>query len=143
MRGSPVVSPDETSWKIGGHLQWLWAYATPSTVVYAIQPGRGFPEAAKVLGASFGGVLVRDGWAPYRQFDQALHQTCIAHLLRRSREMITDYPRAAWPRHVQAVLHKVLKCATDATAVRFPSLRRNVLASGTPYSAGVMKQIRT
>lgn len=23
VRGSPVVSPDETSWKIGGHLRWL------------------------------------------------------------------------------------------------------------------------
>jgi transposase len=45
VRGSPVVSPDETSWKIGGHLHWLWAYATPSTVVYAIQSGRGFPQA--------------------------------------------------------------------------------------------------
>ena len=40
-----------------------------TTVVYAIQAGRGFQEAAAVLGAHFDGVLVRDGWAPYRQFD--------------------------------------------------------------------------
>jgi hypothetical protein len=32
-----------------------------------------------VLGAEFDGVLVRDGWAPYRQFGQAAHQTCLAH----------------------------------------------------------------
>jgi hypothetical protein len=25
IRASPVVSPDETSWKVGGRLQWLWA----------------------------------------------------------------------------------------------------------------------
>jgi len=31
---------------------------------------------------------VRDGWSVYRQFLQALHQTCLAHLLRRCREMI-------------------------------------------------------
>jgi transposase len=109
VRGSPVVSPDETSWKIGGHLQWLWAYATPTTVVYAIQPGRGFPQAASVLGAAFNGVLVRDGWAPYRKFDDALHQTCVAHLLRRTREMAADHPRAAWPRQVQTVLQQGLR----------------------------------
>ena len=25
IRNSPVVTPDETGWKVGGHLQWLWA----------------------------------------------------------------------------------------------------------------------
>jgi transposase len=87
IRGSPVVSPDETSWKVGGRLWWLWVFATARTVVYAIQDGRGFDEAAAVLGAEFDGVLVRDGWAPYRQFDQAAHQTCLAHLIRRCGEI--------------------------------------------------------
>jgi transposase len=79
VRGSPMVSPDETSWKVGGQLWWLWVFATARTVVYAIQHGRGFDEAAAVLGVEFSGVLVRDGRAPYRQFDQAAHQTCLAH----------------------------------------------------------------
>jgi transposase len=64
IRASPVVSPDETSWKVGGRLQWLWAFATPSVVLYAIQAGRGFPQAAAVLSADFDGVLVRDGGRP-------------------------------------------------------------------------------
>jgi hypothetical protein len=42
------------------------------------QPGRGFAEAAAVLGAGFAGVLMRDGWAPYQQFTDAAHQTCLA-----------------------------------------------------------------
>jgi hypothetical protein len=50
IRGSPVVSLDETGWKVDAHLQWLWGFATPDTTVYAIQPGRGFEEAAAVLG---------------------------------------------------------------------------------------------
>jgi transposase len=111
IRGSPVVSPDETSWKVGGRLWWLWVFATARTVVYAIQDGRGFEEAAAVLGADFDGVLVRDGWAPYRQFDQAAHQTCLAHLIRRCSEIAEAHPRTAWPRHVKAVLQ-------DALAVR-------------------------
>lgn len=108
IRGSPVVSPDETSWKVGGRLWWLWVFATARTVVYAIQSGRGFDDAAAVLGAEFAGVLVRDGWAPYRQFDQAAHQTCLAHLIRRCREIAEAHPRTTWPRHVQAVLQDAL-----------------------------------
>ena len=109
IRHSPVVVPDETGWRVGAHLQWLWVYATPSTTVYAIQPGRGFDQAAAVLGADFAGVLVRDGWAPYRQFDRAAHQTCLAHLLRRCRELQVDHPRAPLPYQVQALLQQALQ----------------------------------
>jgi transposase len=90
VRGSPVVSPDETGWKVGGHAYWLWAFATPDTTVYAIHAGRGFEEAATVLGVDFDGVLVRDGWAPYRRFDRAGFQTCVAHILRRCRDLMRD-----------------------------------------------------
>jgi transposase len=108
VRGSPMVSPDETGWKVAGLLQWLWGFATPDTTVYRIQPGRGFDEAATVLGPDFAGVLVRDGWAPYRQFAGAAHQTCLAHLLRRCRLLRTDHPRATFVADVQVVLHQAL-----------------------------------
>ena len=55
VRGSPVVSPDETGWKVAGTLHWLWAFATPDTTVYAIRPGRGFADAVTILGAEFSG----------------------------------------------------------------------------------------
>jgi transposase len=42
------------------------------------------------LGEDFEGVLERDGWAPYRRFKQARHQTCYAHLLKRAGEPIDD-----------------------------------------------------
>ena len=111
IRGSPVVSPDETGWRVGAVRHWLWAFATPETTVYRICPGRGFDEAAAVLGADFDGVLVRDGWAPYRRFTAALHQTCLAHLLRRARTLSADHPHSPWAARVQAVL-------TDALALR-------------------------
>ena len=111
IRGSPVVSPDETGWRVGAVLHWLWAFATPETTVYAICPGRGFDDAATILGADFPGVLVRDGWAPYRRFTGALHQSCLAHLLRRCRTLRADHPRSPWAARVQTVL-------TDALALR-------------------------
>jgi transposase len=52
---------------------------------------------------------VRDGWAPYRQFDQAAHQTCLAHLLRRCRELQADHPGAHLPYQVQTVLQQALQ----------------------------------
>ena len=54
---------------------------------------------------------MRDGWAPYRQFTQAAHQTCLAHLLRRCREIAEAHPRTRWPHAVGDVL-------ADALAVR-------------------------
>jgi transposase len=108
VRGSPMVSPDETGWKVAGRLRWLWAFATPDTTVYRIQPGRGFEEAAAVLDADFAGVLVRDGWAPYRQFTAAAHQTCLAHLLRRCRLVAADHPHTTFATDVQLILQQAL-----------------------------------
>jgi transposase len=109
IQSSPVVSPDETGWKVAGHLRWLWAFVTSQTTVYAILDGRGYDEAARILGADFAGTLVRDGWAPYRKFTLAEHQSCLAHLLRRCHEMIE---------------------AADRGAARFPhAIRRILLAS--------------
>jgi transposase len=105
IRGSPVVSPDETGWKVAGHSSWLWAFATPDTTVYAIQPGRGFEEAATILGPEFDGVLVRDGWAPYRRFDRAIFQTCVAHILRRCRDLVRDHHEYRFAPAVAALVH--------------------------------------
>jgi transposase len=129
VRGSPVVSPDETSWKVAGELWWLWVFATARTVVYAIQAGRGFDEAAAVLGADFDGVLVRDGWAPYRQFDRAAHQTCLAHVIRRCREIAEAHPRTVWPQQVHATLQ-------DALDVRDRVIRGEISAHGAAVARG-------
>ncbi len=109
IRGSPMVTADETGWKVDARLQWLWAYTTPDTTLYAIQPGRGFDEAATVLGADFAAVLVRDGWSPYRRFESAMHQTCLAHLLRRCRSLIRDHHEHRFAPQVQRVLQHALR----------------------------------
>lgn len=103
---APVLSPDETGWKVGGELAWLWAFATPQLTVYSIQDGRGFHEATRVLDADYDGVLIRDGWAPYRRFEHAGHQSCLAHLLRRCRLLINTADRGAarFPHAVRRIL---------------------------------------
>ena len=60
VRNAPVVTADETGWRvIKPH--WLWTAVTAETTVYAICSGRGFKDAATLLGTDYAGVLVRDG----------------------------------------------------------------------------------
>ena len=120
VRNSPVVTPDETGWKVGGDLHWLWTAATPQTTVYRIQPGRGWPQAVELLGKHFAGVIVRDGWAPYRRFAAATHQTCLAHLLRRVRTLRDDHPRSRVVADIQAALQQALRLRDEARAGRLP-----------------------
>ena len=91
-----------------GH--WLWVFATPTITVYAIQAGRGFAEAAAILGAAFAGMLTRDGWAPHRGFAQALHQSCLGHVLRRCHENLLTAQRgtARFPHAVERLLQDAL-----------------------------------
>jgi transposase len=130
VRRSPVVAPDETGWKVGGRLWGLWVFVTPKLTVYAIQPGRGYPQATAILGADYAGVLVRDGWAPYRKLPQATHQTCLAHLLRRGHVLLETAQRGA--ARVPHAVRRLLLRALDLRA------RRD---AGTLYGHGLRSAI--
>jgi len=110
IRTSPVVYPDESGWREGGVRAWLWAFTNLHETVYLIARGRGFAEASAILGKEYAGILVADGWAPYRCFVHARHQTCLAHLLRRCREMLETAQGGAvrFPRRVQEILRAAL-----------------------------------
>ncbi len=110
VRGSEVVYPDETGWRIGGQSAWLWVFVTQEQTVYRIAKGRGYAEASGVLGEDYSGLIGSDGWAPYRRFSQATRQACLAHLLRRCREMqeVATGSAAQFPREVQTLLQAAL-----------------------------------
>jgi transposase len=118
VKASPVVAPDETGWRVGGRRAWLWAFVGQGITVYRVAAGRGFDDAAVVLGAGYAGVLERDGWAPYRKFTHAVHQTCVAHLLRRVGELLADAKRgqAKTPHAIRRILQQALavRAARDA-----------------------------
>ncbi|CAN5478067.1 hypothetical protein BH23ACT9_BH23ACT9_30360 [soil metagenome] len=78
MRASAAVAADETGWRINGDKAWLWAHVGDAVTAYAITTGRGYADAEQILGADFAGVIERDGWASYRKFSTAEHQTCVA-----------------------------------------------------------------
>lgn len=88
MRRQPMVTPDETGWRIGGLQAWLHAFAAEEMTCYVIDRKRDASVAERVLGMDYAGVMVHDGWSPYDKFESALHQQCMSHLLRRCVEMI-------------------------------------------------------
>ena len=110
-RQAPVNGMDETGWKVGGRLQWLHVAVSAQVTVYAILPGRGYEQSVVILGAEYDGFLIHDGWAPYYRFQFAFHQSCLAHLLKRCREMaqIASPSALAFPRAVEHLLQTSLK----------------------------------
>jgi transposase len=110
-RQAPVNGMDETGWKVGGRLQWLHVAVSAQVTVYAILPGRGYDQAVMILGAKYDGFLVHDGWAPYYRFQFAFHQSCLAHLLKRCREMaqVASTAALAFPRAVEHLLQTSLE----------------------------------
>jgi transposase len=131
MRTSPVVYPDESGWRVGGFSAWLWAFTNRRETVYSIAPGRGFTEASEILGEEYAGTLVADGWAPYRCFAQATHQTCLAHLLRRCGEMLETAQGGAarFPRRVKEIL-------LEALAVRDRREAKTITPQGVRIAKG-------
>ena len=110
-RQARVNGMDETGWKVGGRLQWLHVAVSTQVTVYAILPGRGYEQSVAILGAEYDGFLVHDGWAPYYRFALAFHQSCLAHLLKRCREMAQNASPAAqaFPRAVEHLLETSLQ----------------------------------
>jgi transposase len=130
VRQSPVVTPDETGWRVGARLWWLWVFVADEVTVYAILPGRGYPQAAAILGRDYAGSLVRDGWAPYRKFLKARHQTCLGHLLARCEELLETAQRGAarFPHAVSRLLERALliRDCRDAGALAGKGLERAI-----------------
>ena len=89
LKAEPIVTPDETGWRIGGRPVWLHGWVGVDGVTcYHIDPQRSSEALQKVLGADWSGTLVHDGWSSYdAAFEDACHQQCQAHVLRRAHDM--------------------------------------------------------
>ena len=112
VRGSPQVVADETGWRIDGRSAWLHAFVGLNATAYQIDPTRSVEPAKELLGIGWHGIFGHDGWAVYNKFTQAIHQQCLAHLLRRCESLIESGTGGAlaFPRAVKALLLKGLEC---------------------------------
>jgi transposase len=112
VRNSRVVYPDESGWKVAGVRQWLWAFVALSekATLYMIEPSRGFDVIEEALGSDFGGMLGRDGWAPYDRLNRIIHQLCNGHPIRRASllEETAQGGAVRFPRDLKALLQSGL-----------------------------------
>jgi len=112
-RSQEVNHLDETTWKNGGKLNWLWVMANSMVAFFMIHPNRSRAAFEELIGA-WEGILVSDGYRIYQKWVNA-RQTCLAHLIRRAKGLSErDDPELAkcgkWAR---AELQRLCKMAKD------------------------------
>lgn len=90
VRASPVVHADETSWRNDGEGHWAWYAGNPDLAFFHIDRSRSGDVAEGILGKRFGGTLVTDRYAAYARANAVDWQTCLAHLIRRAKELLRE-----------------------------------------------------
>jgi transposase len=122
LAASRRVAADETGWRVGGHPAWLHAWVGDRATGYAIDPKRSAAALERLLGGDWDGVLVHDGFASYDRFAEAIHQQCVAHVLRRARELLAVAARGAvhFPRQVIALFTEAIHLKNQYRAGAVP-----------------------
>lgn len=110
IKNSEHNTVDETGWRNGGQLVWLHAWVGEQATCYVIDPHRSADALEKVIGLDYSGTLNHDGAATYDRFQEAMHQQCVAHPLRRAHNLEESQTGRAklFPRQVIDLLQGAL-----------------------------------
>jgi transposase len=118
VQDSGLLHVDETSWRELNTLLWLWVFCGQNVVAYWIA-SRGSELLNNVLGDSFQGWLMSDGWQAYRYYLKRLR--CWAHLIRKAEGLKDSLdPTACWFGEQTLVLLNTLIKAVYAARERPP-----------------------
>jgi transposase len=82
-RNESVGFIDETSWRKGKDLHWLWVMASQNAAFYLLHPHRS-REAFEALVQDWQGILVSDKYPVYQKWVNQ-RQSCLAHYIRKAR----------------------------------------------------------
>jgi hypothetical protein len=116
---SDVVHADETGLRVEASLYWVHSASNAELTLYHLDKKRG-TDAMGVL-EHLSGVLVHDGWSPYRKYTEVEHALCNSHHLREL-DGVAEVEGQGWARDMVALLadtwHRVLDLKeTDATSL--------------------------
>jgi transposase len=115
VRRSEQIAVDETGWRIGGQSAWLHVWVGDKATAYAIDSQRSAQALEEVIGRDWAGILSHDGYATYDRFEQAIHQQCVAHVLRRAQSLLDVAIRGAvhFPKRLIALFREAVHQRND------------------------------
>ena len=87
LRVSALAHADETSWRQDGINHHLWYAGNNDLGFYHIDRHRSSNVAVSILGDDFRGILNTDGYAAYNAVNAKERQTCLAHIIRKAKEI--------------------------------------------------------
>lgn len=121
-----LLHADETPWKEGRKLLWLWVFVAGYTTLFFIGH-RTLEILSNLLTAKFKGNLMSDGYLAYRHLERRLR--CWAHLIRKCQGLIesTDIRVSRAGQAMLDVLCKLMEAIYAARAT--PGQADDVLAS--------------
>ena len=89
IRNATIIYIDETSFSVLGKNQWVWVFRTATDILLVIRPSRGSNVLEEILGKDYAGTIICDCWRAYNFLEFANIQRCWAHLLRKSKELLS------------------------------------------------------
>ena len=103
------IGTDETSLKVDGHMNWMWAWQNEYLTYLVHSDNRGF----KTITDNFSNglpntVLQHDRFACHFNCDAKHHQICMAHLLRDLQYLIELYPGCGWATEMKTLVAEAL-----------------------------------
>jgi transposase len=113
VRETDLLHADETGWKEGGRLLWLWVFTCASATLFTVGK-RTRAVLERVLGETLDHWRMSDGYWAYRDYDWRLR--CLAHLIRKARGLQESYDRRAEPFGTQllAVIETLMQAVYQA-----------------------------
>ena len=87
LQSASVAFADETYWRQDGIGHYVWYGGNEDLAVFHIDRHRSAKVALSILGNDFDGILHTDGYAVYNRINPKAHQSCLAHLIRKAKEI--------------------------------------------------------
>ena len=87
VRCADIAHADETYWRINGEGAYIWFAGNPNFGFFHIDRSRSGQVALDIFGPRFQGALVADDYAAYNVIEPKERQSCLAHLIRKAKEI--------------------------------------------------------
>lgn len=125
MRHSDLVHADETYWREDGENVFIWYAGNEQVAVYRIDSHRSAEAAKQLLGERIHGLLVTDAYASYNAIQVDGRQSCLAHLLRKAKDIAEMLTAMKKPDHASVrFCHQLKRLLRIACHLEIPPGKR-------------------